>query len=270
VIFLKRILAILLIFILVSIGVTGCMEDKEINTKEENPKDNTQSEIIADLQDQYGKKFKIVKVFEGGVTVGGKKVPTGYLIECLDDGTKFKYFLHDDGEIDNYYVNMKLGNDYYEDVLKEKFDKIYGENKYVCQILLYPANEPTTGEDLGKYSYKKDPTKQVSIFLGVEIENFNLEQESEKISNLYNGLEGFDMKKMQIGFFTKIPDDIEQFLVFETTGAKNTFDLFYLDALYGVTFLSSSFNGENLSPEDVEKLHLTKAELEEEQNGELN
>jgi hypothetical protein len=263
VIFLKRILAILLIFILVSIGVTGCMEDKEINTKEENPKDNTQSEIIADLQDQYGKKFKIVKVFEGGVTVGGKKVPTGYLIECLDDGTQFKYVLHDDGEVDNFYVYMRLGNDYYNEVLKEKLDKLYGEGNYVCQVLLAPDNKPCTGEEIDQYKHEEDSSKQITIYLGVKTENFLLDKESEKIAKIYNGLENFEMKNMQVGFFKAIPSDIEQFLSYETTGAKNTFASFYLDSLIGETNIMSSFDGMVLSPKDIEKLHLTKSKLEE-------
>ena len=255
----KRALLFLLVLTLITVGVTGCMDEKN-NTSD----DNVKADIIDALQLQYGKKFKIIETKEGGVTIGGKIVPEGNLIECLDDGTKFKCVLHDDGEVDNYYVNMKLGNDYYNDFLKKQLDEVYGAGNYVCQVLLFPDYEPYSGEELEKYRYEKDSTKQVGVFLGVNITDFDLEKESKKVANIYNSIENFDMKDMQIGFFTKIPSDVENFLVYETTGANNTFDIFYLDYLEGLTIISSSIDGKVLSAQQIEEMHLSKAKLEEE------
>ena len=111
------------------------------------------------------------------MTIGGKIVPEGNLIECLDDGTKFKYVLHDDGEVDNFYVPMRLGNDYYKNFLKKKLDELYGKGNYVCQVTLYPENEPFTGEELEKYKYLNDENKQVMVYIGLKIEDFVLETE---------------------------------------------------------------------------------------------
>jgi hypothetical protein len=241
------------------------MEDKEINTKEENPKDNTQSEIIADLQDQYGKKFKIVEVFEGGVTVGGKKIPTGYLIECLDDGTKFKYVLHDDGEVDNYYVFMKLGNDYFNNVLKEKLDKIYGEGNYACQVMLSTKEELYSGEDLKKYKYEQDENKQVVVYLGVVTEDFNIEEESAKAAEIYNSIEKVESKRMQIGYLPEIPKDIGIFFNYEIAGVKNSFRSFYADQLKGLTTVSSRKDGMKLKASDIQQL--TNTNLKDDLNG---
>lgn len=261
----KKILGKLLLFILVSIGVTGCMgvEEKQPTANEEKTKDSIQSQIIADLEAQYDMEFKIAKVFEGGITVGGRKVPTKYLIECVDDGTMFKYVLHDDGEIDNYYSFMRLGNDYYKEVLQEKLDSIYGKDNYVCQVLFSSDHEPLSVKEFEEYNFKADSSRQIKIYLGIKTENFQLDKESEKIAEIYNGLENFESKRMDIGFFENIPNDIEQFLSYETTGVNNTFSSFYLDCLFGETNIMSGFDGMVLSPKEVEKFYLTKERLEE-------
>ncbi len=257
----KRALLFLLVLTFITVvAVTGCMDEKRKNTSE----DNVKADIIDDLQLQYGKKFKIIETKEGGVTIGGKIVPDGNLIECLDDGTKFKYVLHDDGEVDNYYVPMRLGNDYYKNFLKKKLDELYGKGNYVCQVTLYPENEPFTGEELEKYKYQNDENKQVMVYIGLKTEDFILETESFKAAEVYNDISKIDSKRLQIGYFTEIPADIKNFFAYEINGVKNTFDSFYLDSLTGETLISSNFDGFNLSPREIEKLFLSKEKLNEE------
>ena len=258
----KRALLFLLVLTFITVvAVTGCMDEKRKNTSE----DNVKADIIDDLQLQYGKKFKIIETKEGGVTIGGKIVPEGNLIECLDDGTKFKYVLHDDGEVDNYFVNMKLGNDYYNDFLKKQLDEVYGAENYVCQVMLFPEREPYSGEELDKYQYTRDSNKQIVMYLGVIGIDFDLEVESTKVAEIYNSIEKVESKRLQVGFLPNKPNDINYFLSYEIVGVHNSFTSFYRDSLNALTILSSRKDGMILKANDIQRL--TNMNLKDDQNG---
>ena len=251
----KKIILFVLLIIFSVGGVAGCMtkdDDKRPDTV------NREEEILTNLQEKYDSEFEVIGVEEEGVTVAGRSVPNSYFLKSKKDGTMFRYIEHSDGEVDDYYLPMKQGNDYYQKELKGIADEIYGEGNYTGQAILFPDSELDGNENDGKTNMR------IKLFLSVKtFGELDRDLEAEKAANLFNRIHDVSSKNLQIGyFFDQIPGNIDSFLSYETTGVNDTFSSFYGDQMSGQLILFSTIHGMDVEQSDIKNLFKTDLEGE--------
>lgn len=237
-----RLLYILVTLIL--LGGTGCMSNSEGNTIHSN---EAQTEVIKQLKKTYDEEFRIVEVEEGGVTVAGRAIPNQYLVESVENGTKFRYVIQNDGEIDDYYLPMKYGNKLYDDILSNKIKEIYGDREVKCQLLFY------TNDNEDAFAPNDIEGKPLKIYLALEASHLDKDMESKLATELYNSILGSSNKILEIAFFRSFPSDINNFLDFEITGVNNSFSSLYEDQMSGRLLLFSNTDGDTVELNSVLK-----------------
>lgn len=234
-------------------GLMGCMDNRQTGNPPASP---DQEAVAAKLEETYKTKFEVVGVKKGGVTTAGRFVPDRFHV-LAEDGTYFSYTEQADGEIDDFYPDMKFGNDYFRNELQAELDAIYGKNKIRGQafISLAPTSDQRTL--LHTYDYKQDSEKVVSVYLAVMVDDFEPEAEAKKALQLYNAITQTSAKDVQIGYFAAFPDDLDSFLRFETTGKDNTFEVFFAAQMKADLLINSRSDGDTLTPAQIEALFET-------------
>jgi hypothetical protein len=211
----------------------------------------TPEQAEMNLEEAYGEEFEVVDLEEEGRTVGGKWVSNAYHMRAMEDGTEFRYVVQPDGEIDDYYPPMKLGNQFYEDKIKQTLEAWYGEGNVIGQVIVSPGKEIQSEQALSTYLPEEDSQKSIDVFLAIKTDSLDKSKEAERLASLYNGLEGYTLKGLEVGFFSEFPSTIHQFLVYETTGLQDSFQSFYESELLGLVSLFSTFDGNQLTPEEM-------------------
>ncbi|MCY9692052.1 hypothetical protein [Paenibacillus alginolyticus] len=230
-------------------NVNGSMLNQSVK---KSPQDN-----IAELEKKYKRKFELVSTEEGGVTFAGRQVTNSHLMKSVVDGTLFRYVVQPDGEIDDYYLPMKFGNEYFNNELKSKLDSLYGTGNYVCQVILNSGDRVDVPEGIDGYRYKNDNEKKIKIFIGVRTDRLDKKAESAKILDIYNNINNTKSKSVRVGYLKTMPQDLTHFLVYETTGLHDAFSSFYSQHMNGELIIFSDLDGEILKLDDIESLITT-------------
>jgi hypothetical protein len=92
-------------------------------------------------------------------------------------------------------------------------------------------------------------------FLAPELDR---QYESEKIAVIYNNISSVKNKDLGIGFFSSIPDSIEHFLAYETTGQHDSFKSFYTEDMTGQLIIFDSIDGNQIPPSTMESLIISE------------